>query len=198
MYKVIMAPTEGSDSERAALTVAVKLAQRFDPAYTSFAADGATRHRNSPTPASAPDHRRNAAGRAPCPLTQAGGAGNRMPRTREHQGRDRARRRPGGAYASRLCQEIQSRSDIDVESLPRRSEEDHTRQRHGLSHRNTKIPVLVVKPPASFIGGTPRRHSTGLSFHRWLGAGAENILPEVGGACFAPEFDGEPAPFLPR
>jgi nucleotide-binding universal stress UspA family protein len=30
MYKVIMAPTEGSDSERAALSVAVKLAQRFD------------------------------------------------------------------------------------------------------------------------------------------------------------------------
>jgi nucleotide-binding universal stress UspA family protein len=30
MYKVIMAPTEGSDSERAAISVAVKLAQRFD------------------------------------------------------------------------------------------------------------------------------------------------------------------------
>ena len=30
MYKVIMAPTEGSDSERAALSVAVKLAQRFE------------------------------------------------------------------------------------------------------------------------------------------------------------------------
>lgn len=30
MYKVIMAPTEGSDGERAALSVAVKLAQRFD------------------------------------------------------------------------------------------------------------------------------------------------------------------------
>ena len=30
MHKVIMAPTEGSDSERAAISVAVKLAQRFD------------------------------------------------------------------------------------------------------------------------------------------------------------------------
>jgi nucleotide-binding universal stress UspA family protein len=30
MYKVIMAPTEGSDSERAAISVAVKLAQRFE------------------------------------------------------------------------------------------------------------------------------------------------------------------------
>jgi nucleotide-binding universal stress UspA family protein len=30
MYKVIMAPTEGSDSERTAISVAVKLAQRFD------------------------------------------------------------------------------------------------------------------------------------------------------------------------
>jgi nucleotide-binding universal stress UspA family protein len=30
MYKVIMAPTEGSDTERAALSVAVKLAQRFE------------------------------------------------------------------------------------------------------------------------------------------------------------------------
>jgi nucleotide-binding universal stress UspA family protein len=30
MYKVIMAPTEGSDSESAAISVAVKLAQRFD------------------------------------------------------------------------------------------------------------------------------------------------------------------------
>jgi nucleotide-binding universal stress UspA family protein len=30
MYKVIMAPTEGSDTERTALSVAVKLAQRFD------------------------------------------------------------------------------------------------------------------------------------------------------------------------
>ena len=30
MYKVIMAPTEGSDSERAATAVAVKLTQRFD------------------------------------------------------------------------------------------------------------------------------------------------------------------------
>jgi nucleotide-binding universal stress UspA family protein len=30
MYKVIMAPTEGSDSERAAISVAAKLAQRFD------------------------------------------------------------------------------------------------------------------------------------------------------------------------
>jgi nucleotide-binding universal stress UspA family protein len=30
MYKVIMAPTEGSDSERQAISVAVKLAQRFE------------------------------------------------------------------------------------------------------------------------------------------------------------------------
>ncbi len=30
MYKVIMAPTEGSDAERTALTVAVKLGRRFD------------------------------------------------------------------------------------------------------------------------------------------------------------------------
>ncbi len=30
MYKVIMAPTEGSDSEKEAISVAVKLAQRFD------------------------------------------------------------------------------------------------------------------------------------------------------------------------
>jgi nucleotide-binding universal stress UspA family protein len=30
MYKVIMAPTEGSDSEKAAITVAVKLAHRFE------------------------------------------------------------------------------------------------------------------------------------------------------------------------
>jgi len=30
MFKVIMAPTEGSDSEKAAISVAVKLAQRFD------------------------------------------------------------------------------------------------------------------------------------------------------------------------
>lgn len=30
MYKVIMAPTEGSDTEKAALTVALKLAQRFE------------------------------------------------------------------------------------------------------------------------------------------------------------------------
>lgn len=29
MYKVIMAPTEGSDSEKAAISVAVKLAHRF-------------------------------------------------------------------------------------------------------------------------------------------------------------------------
>ena len=30
MYKVIMAPTEGSDSEKPAISVAVKLAQRFE------------------------------------------------------------------------------------------------------------------------------------------------------------------------
>ncbi len=30
MYKVIMAPTEGSDIERGAISAAVKLAQRFD------------------------------------------------------------------------------------------------------------------------------------------------------------------------
>ena len=30
MYKTIMAPTEGSDSEKAAISVAVKLAQRFN------------------------------------------------------------------------------------------------------------------------------------------------------------------------
>src|SRR2546430_4030185 len=30
MYKVIMAPTEGSNSESAAISTAVKLAQRFD------------------------------------------------------------------------------------------------------------------------------------------------------------------------
>jgi len=30
MYKVIMAPTEGSDTERAAISIAAKLAQRFD------------------------------------------------------------------------------------------------------------------------------------------------------------------------
>src|SRR2546423_5304191 len=30
MYKVILAPTEGSDSERSAISTAVKLAQRFD------------------------------------------------------------------------------------------------------------------------------------------------------------------------
>src|SRR4029077_5922126 len=30
MYKTIMAPTEGSDSEKAAISLAVRLAQRFD------------------------------------------------------------------------------------------------------------------------------------------------------------------------
>jgi len=180
MYKVIMAPTEGSDSERAAISVAVKLAQRF-------AADlRLVRVVEPPMGIET----------VPRPpvlmITEQTLLDERVARLHKLEALGAECRalgdirvitalQEGHVTATLLDYAKESSADLIVMS---------SHSRGGLKRvtlgsvadyliRNTNIPVLVVKPPVSFIGTAPDQTLSRIVVPLDGSALAQQILPEV-------------------
>ena len=179
MYKIIMAPTEGSDNEREALTVAVKLAQRFNSDLHLVRVHAA-------------------------PLV----IGNVIPRVLELAEQAlREERLAGLRKLEALGTECQALAEIRattalLEGPVAPTLRDYARKlgvdlivmsshaRGGIKRialgsvsdyliRHTNIPVLVVKRGASFFAATPEETVSRIVVPLDGSALAEQILPDV-------------------
>jgi len=179
MYKVIMAPTEGSDSERAAISVAVKLAQRF-------AADlRLVRVKSAPLLIEPMTQ-------TPIVLTDA--------MLLEERGAHLRKLEALGAECRALCEirvitaledgpvgptlrDYAGKFNVDLIVMSSHSRGGLKRIALGSITdyliRRTNIPVLVVRPPVSFIGATPGQAVSRIVVPLDGSELAEQILPNV-------------------
>jgi nucleotide-binding universal stress UspA family protein len=179
MYKIIMVPTEGSDCERAAIPVAVKLAKRFDAELrlvrvettpliveTMVQTSVLTPERTLLDERLVHLHKLEALG------TECRALGDIRVVTALEDGPVAATLRD---YAREFNVDLivmSSHSRGGVKRIALGSVTDYL-------IRNTNIPVLVVKPPASFIGSTPVESVSRIVVPLDGSALAEQILPEV-------------------
>jgi nucleotide-binding universal stress UspA family protein len=180
MYKVIMAPTEGSDSERAALSVAVKLAQRFDAELRLV------RVLSAPLvfePGGPPPSLENVDQMI---------RDERLARLRKLEALGTELRALGeirvitaledGPIAPAL-RDYAQRFKVDLIVMSSHSRGGLKRVALGSVTdyllRQTNVPVLVVKPPVSFIGAAPQENAGRIVVPLDGSALAEQILPEV-------------------
>lgn len=180
MYKIIMAPSEGSDSERAAISVAVKLAQRFDAALHLV------RVQTVPlvietvprppvlqiTEETLREERLARLRKLEALGTECRALGNIKVVTALEDGRVAPTLRDYAKESSVDLIVMSSHSRGGVKRITLGSVTDYL-------IRNTNIPVLVVKPPASFIGATPEETFNRIVVPLDGSALAEQILPEV-------------------
>ena len=180
MYKVIMAPTEGSDSERAAISVAVKLARRFEADLRLVRVETAPLVIESvPRP-------------PVLEITEQTLREERLARLRKLEALGTQCRALGdirvmtaleegpvpstlGHYAEHFNVDLivmSSRSRGGVKRLTLGSVTDYL-------IRHTNIPVLVVKPPVTFIGATPQETLARIVVPLDGSSLAEQILPQV-------------------
>ena len=179
MYKVIMAPTEGSDSERAAIAVAVKLTQRFDAELHLVRVEAAPLV--SETDAQTPepmtervllDERRASLRKLEALGTECSALGDIRVMTALDNGpvaptlRDYAR-------------------EFNVDLIVMASDSRGGTKRITLGSvtdyliRRTNIPVLVMRPSASSLGATPEQTFSRIVVPLDGSAMAEQILAEV-------------------
>jgi len=180
MYKVIMAPTEGSDSEKAAIAVAVKLAQRFE-ADLRLVRVQTTPIVIEPLP------------RAPVlAITEETLREERLARLRKLESLGTQCRALGeirvmtaledGPVASTL-RHYAEKFNVDLIVMSSHSRGGIKRLTLGSVTdyliRHTNIPVLVVKPPISFLGATPQETFARIVVPLDGSSLAEQILPQV-------------------
>ncbi len=180
MYKVIMAPTEGFDTERHAISVATHLAQRFDAELRLVRVE------------TAPIVLETLSSPAGLIAAQEALREGRLARLRKLEALGTECRALGeirvitaledGAVAPTLC-DYAGRFKVDLIVMS-------SHARGGISRialgsvadyliRRADVPVLIVKPPVTFFGGGP-----GETFNRIVvpldgSALAEQILPQV-------------------
>lgn len=180
MYKVIMAPTEASDTERAAISVAVKLAQRFDADLRLVRVDSA------PVIIEPVPH-------APMLMvTRESIQEERLARLRKLEALGTECRALGdirvitaledGPVAPTL-RDYAKKFNVNLIVMSSHSRGGVKRITLGSITdyliRHTNIPVLVVKPPVSFIGATPEETFSRIVVPLDGSALAKQILPEV-------------------
>jgi nucleotide-binding universal stress UspA family protein len=180
MYKVIMAPTEGSDSERPALSVAVKLAQRFDAELRLVRVLSAPLvfETDAPPPS--------------LETIDQTIRDERLARLRKLEALGTELRALGeirvitaledGPVAPAL-RDYAKKFNVDLIVMSSHSRGGLKRIALGSVTdyllRQTNVPVLVVKPPVSFIGSAPRENVGRIVVPLDGSALAEQILPEV-------------------
>jgi nucleotide-binding universal stress UspA family protein len=180
MFKVIMAPTEGSDSERAAISVAEKLARRFDADLRLVRVDSA------PVIIEPVPHAPMLA------VTEESIREERLARLRKLEALGSECRSLGdirvmtaleegptgptlGEYAKKFNVDLivmSSHSRGGVKRITLGSVTDYL-------IRHTNIPVLVVKAPTSFINQTSQQSFSSIVVPLDGSALAEEILPQV-------------------
>ena len=180
MYKVIMAPTEGSDSERAAISVAVKLAQRFEADLRLVRVE------------TAPLVIETVARPPVLEITEQTLRDERLARLHKLEALGTECRALGeirvmtaledGPVAPTL-RDYAKKFNVDLIVMSSHSRGGMKRITLGSVTdyliRNTNIPVLVVKPPISFIGASPEQILSRIVVPLDGSALAEQILPEV-------------------
>jgi nucleotide-binding universal stress UspA family protein len=180
MHKVIMAPTETSENEQATISVAVKLAQRFDADLHLVRAE-------------APPLVIETVARPPVlTITEQTLLDERLARLKKLEALGNECRALGnirvvtaledGPVTSTLG-DYAVKHDVDLIVMSSHSRGGIKRVTLGSVTdyliRNTNIPVLVVRPPASFIGATPVETLSRIVVPLDGSALAEQILPEV-------------------
>jgi nucleotide-binding universal stress UspA family protein len=180
MYKVIMAPTEGSDSERTAISVALKLAQRFEADLRLVRVEAA------PLVIETVE-------RPPVlAITEQTLRDERLARLRKLEALGTECRALGdirvmtaledGPVAPAL-RDYAMKFNVDLIVMSSHSRGGIRRITLGSITdyliRNTNIPVLVVKPTASLMGATPLETFSRIVVPLDGSATAEQILPEV-------------------
>lgn len=180
MFKVIMAPTEGSDSERAALSVAVKLTQRFDADLLLVRVEAA------------PLVIETVARPPVLEITEQTLRDERLARLRKLEALGTELRVLGeipvittledGPVAPTL-RDYAKKFNVDLIVMSSHSRGGLKRITLGSVTdylvRQTNIPVLVVKPPVSFIGATPEETVGRIIVPLDGSVLAEQILSEV-------------------
>ena len=180
MYKVIMVPTEGSDTERAAISVAVKLAQRFDADLRLVRVQ------------TAPLVIENVVRPPVLEITEQTLRDERLARLRKLEALGTELRAladirvitalEDGPIAPTL-RDYAKKFNVDLIVMSSHSRGGVKRIALGSVTdyllRQTNIPVLVVKPPVSFIGATPEETVSRIIVPLDGSALAEQILPEV-------------------
>ncbi len=179
MFKVIMAPTEGSDNERAAISVAVKLAQRFDADLRLVRV-------------AAPPLVIETIGQTPLMINGQTMLDERLARLHKLEALGTECRALGeirvmtaledGPVAPTLS-EYAGKFKVDLIVMSSHSRGGVKRIALGSATdyliRHTNIPVLVVRPSASFIVATPEQTFSRIVVPLDGSALAEEILPEV-------------------
>ena len=180
MDKVIMVPTEGSDSERAAISLAVKLTQRFDAELRLV------RVLSAPLVLE-PDGRPQT-----LDIIEQEFRDERLARLRKLEALGTECRVLGGIRVTTALEDgpvaptlrdYAKRSNVDLIVMSSHSRGGLKRITLGsvtdVLLRQTNIPVLVVKPPVSFIGATPEETVGRIVVPLDGSPLAEQILPEV-------------------
>lgn len=180
MYKVIMAPTEGSDTEKHALSVAVKLAQRFDAVLRLVRVQTAPLVIESvPRP-------------PVLEITEETLRAERLARLRKLEALGVQLRSLGeirvitaledGPVASAL-RDYAEKFKVDLVVMSSHARGGVKRVALGSVTdyliRHTNIPVLVVKQPASFLAATPQETVGRIVVPLDGSALAAQILPAV-------------------
>jgi nucleotide-binding universal stress UspA family protein len=179
MYKVIMAPTEGSDSERTAISVAVKLAQRFDADLRLVRVESAPIVVETIP-------------QSPLLITEQTLLDERLARLRKLEALGSECRAQGdikvmtayedGPVAPRL-RDYALKFNVDLIVMASHSRGGVKRITLGSVTdyliRNTNIPVLVVRSSGSLIGATPEQTFSRIVVPLDGSALAEQILPEI-------------------
>ncbi|HEX9129293.1 MAG TPA: universal stress protein [Gemmatimonadaceae bacterium] len=180
MHKVIMAPTEDSEHEQATISVAVRLAQRFDAELHLVRAE-------------APPLVIETVARPPVlTITEQTLVEERLARLRKLEALGNECRALGnirvvtaledGPVTSTLG-DYAMKHDVDLIVMSSHSRGGIKRVTLGSVTdyliRNTNIPVLVVRPPASFISANPVETLSRIVVPLDGSALAEQILPEV-------------------
>lgn len=179
MYKVIMAPTEGSDIEEGAISVAAKLAQRFDADLHLVRAVP------PPLVAETPDT-------PVLEITVQALAEERLARLHKLEALGAELRALGhvrvvtaleDGRANQTLRDYASEFNVDLIVMSSHSRGGLKRATLGSVTdyliRTTNTPVLVVKPPASFLGATPEETVAKIVVPLDGSPMAEQILPEV-------------------
>ena len=180
MYKVIMAPTEGSDSERAAISIATKLAQRFEAQLRLVRV------------LSAPIVSETVPTTPVLELTEDTLREERLARLRKLESLGTEIRALGdvpvitaledGPVAPTL-RDYANKFNVDLIVMSSHSRGGFKRVKLGSVTdyliRRTNIPVLVVRQPASLIGATREETVSRIVVPLDGSALAQEILPHV-------------------
>jgi nucleotide-binding universal stress UspA family protein len=187
MFKVIMAPTEGSESERAAISLAVKLAQRFD-AELRLVRVGAPPLVVETLPES------------PLFITEQTLLDERVARLRKLEALGTECRALGDirvvtaledGHVAPTLRDYTTKFNVDLIVMSSHSRGGVKRITLGSVTdyliRNTNIPVLVVRSPGSIMSATPEQTFSRIVVPLDGSALAEQILPEI--AALASRFN---------